>query len=184
MNWLKNFLSDRLQIVSNQNELSKPDSINQGVPQGTVIGPPSFNMSFDDLKCLYEKACLVKFADDNNPVIGVRGLDDPRQIIIEGIFKWCMDHNFIVNTLKSKEMRFNFKKKVPFICSDIESIPLVQNMKVLGIIIDSRFNFLPHKSKATSRTSSNRFLFLLLKLKRLDVQMTFLCYISHFLYQP
>ena len=57
-------------------------------------------MSFDDLKCLYENACLVKFADDNNPVIGVRGLDDPSRIIIEGIFKWCMDYNFIVKTLK------------------------------------------------------------------------------------
>ena len=62
--WLKSFLSDRVQIVSYQNELSKPASINQGVPQGTVLGPPSFNMSFDDLKCLYENACLVKFADD------------------------------------------------------------------------------------------------------------------------
>ena len=62
-------------------------------------------------------------------------------------------------------MRFNFKKKVPLICSDIESIPLVENMKVLGIIIDSRFFFLPHVSKTTSRASSN--LFLLHKLKRL-----------------
>ena len=115
VNWLKSFLSDRVQIVSYQNELSKPASINQGVPQWMVLGPPSFNMSFDDLKCLYENACLVKFADDNNnPVIGVRGLDDPGQIIIERIFKWCMDHNFIVNTLKLT-MRFNFKKKVPFI---------------------------------------------------------------------
>ena len=70
-------------------------------------------MSFDDSKCLYKNACLVKFADDNNnPVIGVRGLDDPGQIIIEGIFKWCIDHNFIVNTLKLT-MRFNFKKKYP-----------------------------------------------------------------------
>ena len=139
-------------------------------------------MSVDDLKCLYENACLVKFADDNNPVIGVRGLDDPSQIMIEGIFKWCMDYIFIVKTLKSKTMRFNFKKKVPLICSDIESIPLVENMKVLGIIIDSRLTFLPHVYKTTSRASSN--LFLLHKLKRLDtVQMTFLCYISHVFYQ-
>ena len=122
-------------------------------------------MSLDELKCLYENACLVKFADDKNPVIGVRGLDDPSRIIIELIFKWCMDHNFIVNALKSKEMSFNFKKKVPLICSDIESIPLVENMKVLGIIIDSRLTFLPHVSKTTSRASAN--LFLLLKLKRL-----------------
>ena len=62
-------------------------------------------------------------------------------------------------------MRFNFKKKLPFICSDIESTPLVENMKVLGIIIDSRLTFLPHVSKTNSRASSN--LFLLLKLKRL-----------------
>ena len=101
----------------------------------------SFNMSFDDLKSLYENACLVKFAD-NNPVIGVIGLDDPSQIINEGIFKWCMDHNFILSTLKSKETRFNFKKKVPFICSDIESIPLVENMKILGYIKDSGLIFL------------------------------------------
>ena len=50
--WLKGFLSDRVQIVSYQNELSKPASINQSVTQGTVLGPSSFDMSFDDLKCL------------------------------------------------------------------------------------------------------------------------------------
>ena len=76
-----------------------------------------------------------------------------------------MDHNFIVNTLKSKEMRFNFKKKVPFICSDIKSIPLVENMNVLRINIDSRLIFLQDVSKKTSRAFSN--LFLLLKLKQL-----------------
>ena len=49
--------------------------------------------------------------------------------------------------------------------TDIESTPLVENMKVLGIFIDSRLVFLPHVSKTNSRASSN--LFLLLKLKRL-----------------
>ena len=103
VNWLKGLLSDRVQIVSFQNELSKPASINQGVPQGRVLGPPSFNMSFDDLKCLNENACLVKFADDNNPVFGVKGLDDPSRIIIEVIFKWCMDHNFITTPLNPQK---------------------------------------------------------------------------------
>ena len=76
-----------------------------------------------------------------------------------------MHHNFIVNTLEFKEIRFNFKIKVPFICSDIESIPLVENMKILGIIIDSRLTFLPHVSRTTLGASSN--LFLLLKVKRM-----------------
>ena len=67
--------------------------------------------------------------------------------------------------LNLKKIRFNFKKKVTLICSDIESIPLVENMKVLGIIIDSRLIFRPHVSKTTSRASSN--LFLHHKLKRL-----------------
>ena len=69
-------------------------------------------------------------------------------------------------------MRFNFKKKVPFICSDIESIPLVENMNVLGFIINSRLIFLPHVSKTTSRAFSN--LFLLLKLKRLGYRADYL----------
>ena len=76
-----------------------------------------------------------------------------------------MCYNITVNTLKSKERRFNLKKKVPFICSDIESIPLVEKLKVLGFFIDSSSIFLPHISKTTSRASSN--LLLLLKLKRL-----------------
>ena len=63
LNWIQDFLSDRSQFVTVNNNKSKSVPVTSGVPQGSVLGPTLFVYFINDLPSVCE--ALVKiFADD------------------------------------------------------------------------------------------------------------------------
>ena len=48
VNLIRSFLMHWKQFVVYDNQRSSTSSTNSGVPQGTVMGPPCFNLSYDD----------------------------------------------------------------------------------------------------------------------------------------
>jgi hypothetical protein len=70
-------LTDRSQVVAVQAEKSEPCSVDSGVTQGTVLGPPLFTIHIDDIDdfvILIE--LLKKFADDTKGLKLIRNLQD------------------------------------------------------------------------------------------------------------
>lgn len=67
VNWTINVLSGRQQRVIVDDVTTQFLPINQGVPQGTVLGPILFSLMINDLKAVDpERNILIKFADDMN----------------------------------------------------------------------------------------------------------------------
>ena len=66
LQWFKNYLLNRYQIVKFKNSQSEKKMIKCGVPQGSVLGPLLFLLYVNDIFKSSEKLSFILFADDTN----------------------------------------------------------------------------------------------------------------------
>ncbi len=91
--WLASYLSNRKQFTYVNDNQSKLNSINYGVPQGSVLGPLLFLIYTNDIiNCTKEDIKTRLFADDANGFISSNSpsqLKDSIQTFLADIFTWC-----------------------------------------------------------------------------------------------
>ena len=63
LQWIQSFLSNRLRQVRVNNSISSLHKLPSGVPQGSVLGPLSFNILINESASLV-KSNILLFADD------------------------------------------------------------------------------------------------------------------------
>ena len=81
-NVIINFLQNRAHYTSLNGLDSTVLYTNQGVPQGTVLGPPLYNYSTHAIDVSDISTTLSTYADDNNPLVaGCNSADNAREVI-------------------------------------------------------------------------------------------------------
>ena len=85
VNILTNFLTGRQQYAAKDNEVSQMRTTNNGVLQGTVLGPPYYNAAYSDQVVEAEGYVPVKFIDDNKQCVGGKNNSDKPQAVIRQI---------------------------------------------------------------------------------------------------
>ena len=106
---MENYLTGRFQRTKVNNSYSSWSEIIAGVPQGSILGPPLFNIFLNDLFLYPQETYLSNYADDNtlysigNTIEGVKkALTNDFRIIQN----WCHENLMVLNAKKCHYMCF------------------------------------------------------------------------------
>lgn len=166
--WLMSYLHSRKIYVSINNNNSNYYDIDQGVPQGSVLGPLIFLLYINDLALEISSDCVILFADDTS--IAVSGstheeLQDNLDIISSQFTNWCSKNKLLVNANKTVCMQFYNKKMTAPISVTVNGTltQCVDSTKFLGVHIDSNIRWQTHINIVSKKINSGYYAILQLK---------------------
>lgn len=114
---IHSYLSDRWQRVKVENTFSNWTELDEGVPQGSVLGSLLFNIYSNDLFFVLEEADICNFADNTTPYVCGLNLSEvleKLEIFSETIL-WWFEQNFMkLNPDKCHLLVSGFKHEVSF----------------------------------------------------------------------
>ena len=146
-NWINSFLHNRKLQVKVGNSLSNEFSVDNGVPQGSVISPLLFLIAINDLK-VDTGTSLSLFADDTAIWKSNRNfkfLIDKIQSSLDSISQWCDLWGFKISIKKTQVIVFTRKKIPPVnLLYNNKKLPVVNKVKFLGLILDSKLSWKDH----------------------------------------
>lgn len=143
-NWFQSYLSNRSQMVRVHTEDSEEMINDQGVPQGSILGPVMFLLYINDLPEVIEYGKPTLFADDSGIIYSGTDFNHSiyhAQMDINSIEDWATRNLLTINSSKTHYVKISTSHAKPeindqlFICKN--KIDPVPETKFLGIIIDS-----------------------------------------------
>ena len=166
-NFINDFLHNRSITVKVNGHLSNVTEIGNGIPQGSVISPTLFNVFINDItKALSQqdgnkihpanKLNLTLFADDSAFWrTGRYGLFTQIQKDLNNLNKWALSWGIKVSLTKTVSMLFSHKSSKPINTIKLKigntEIPLVKEVKFLGVTFDKKLNFKSHIAQVQTR---------------------------------
>ena len=102
LQWFTDYLFLHKQIVQFNSVLSEPNSINTGIPQGSILGPLLFLIFFNDV---HSPLCHCKIITYADTVIFTSSSDID---VIQGNLSQDLDN--LSNWFRQNELIFNLKK--------------------------------------------------------------------------
>ena len=159
---LRNYLSNRKQYISYNNNTSSSDmaNINIGVPQGSILGPFLFLVYMNDFHHSSEIFNMVNYADDTTLLSTINFFTNhPARSIDSELLKvstWLHANKMKINVSKTKVLFYSpLQKSIhpPTITLNNEVIERVDHFCYLGIVIDQHLSWKLHISKISRKIS-------------------------------
>ena len=155
--FLRSYLSNRMQYVDVNCVESELCNMNIGVPQGSVLGPLLFNLFINDAM-IHLPFKKIFYADDGVLYVTGNSLDDCLEdvrYLLDALSLWLFKNKLTPNTDKTKLMMFSPHKvaQLPNISFNGNNLEWVDHIKYLGVIVDDRLNFVLHANLVKNKLS-------------------------------
>jgi len=153
---IANYLKGRKQRVQINNVFSSYCDIDCGVPQGSVLSPLLFGLFIRDLISTPKSFCF-KYADDSTFVIphSTQDITQDIQSVFLHVSNWCTENKLHLNLKKTNLLII---KKQPVIYNTISSLAPVDEIKILGVTLQSNLKWTKHVTSITNSASSSLYL--------------------------
>ena len=176
-NFFQSYLYNRIIRVAIGLELSKPYSLEMGIPQGSIVAPTAFSVMIGDIhKLKLYNASVSLYADDlamwstskyrrtdtkafhNNEMANF-------QKNVDFVVRYMETNGFALAPEKTVFMVFSSAPVKENINIQIYNTPINQSKKVkyLGVILDKKFTFQAHIEHLIKKTRKNLYLIKILK---------------------
>ena len=112
-----NYLFGKKQTVCYEKEISKAEFVTCGVPQGSMLGPLLFLITFNDIHSVLSYSNLITYSDDTIIYVSGKNKDEVQsklQTDFQAVSEWFQSVDLIINMKKRKTecMLFGTVQKV------------------------------------------------------------------------
>ena len=160
LNWIRNYLTNRMQCTEIGDTQSELELIKCGVPQGSVLGPLLFLIYINDIVNSSKLFKFTLFADDTSLYYSCKNTHNLENIIngeLTKISNWLSANRLSLNVAKSKLLYFTNKNrnslKDIIIKINGETLKEVDSAKYLGVYMDNKLSWNAHTNNIKLRLS-------------------------------
>lgn len=152
--WFQSYLSDRKQCVVNEGVSSSLIAVNNGVPQGSVLGPLLFSIYLIDAPKVLQYCMYHLYADDfqiyiHSTIKNLKSSINKLNIDLDSIHNWSIRNSLILNPIKTQALIIGhsrlpmskIQQECPQIVINDVTVPFVKNAKNLGILLDNKLSW-------------------------------------------
>ena len=162
LDWVRNYLFNRLQFIQFNGQCSSLQTIYCDVPQGSILGPLFFLLYINDLNKVSTVVKLILSADDTSsfmchedPVYLAASLNSE----LNKLSAWFKANKLSLNLKKTNFMLFKPRqKKYHFpmqISVNEQKIKQVKETVFLGVVLDEHLTWKPHISQVAGKISKS-----------------------------
>jgi hypothetical protein len=158
VNFIIDFLKERVQSVRVGEALSEEARVTSGVPQGSVLGPLLFSIFIQDMAYVI-KSSIRLFADDSviYRIINTREDEVIMQSDLRTVGEWVEANEMKLNVGKCKTLKFSYRRVQDHSKYRLQGVELenCDYYKYLGINIDSKLQWGEHIKYITGKSRRN-----------------------------
>ena len=159
-NWFQSYLTNRRQYVEVNGTSSDVLDVMCGVPQGSVLGPLLFLIFVNDLPAVCKRLKFYLFDDDTNIYFESDSLDLLEETMnkeLRKIDKWLTTNRLALNVDKLHFVLFHSSSNITHRKIRIkirnERITEENDVKLLGVLLDSTLSWKPHITELSKKLS-------------------------------
>ena len=138
LGWIRAWLTGRTQVVKVGEAKSTESEVKSGVPQGSVLGPPLFDVFIDDVdECAVLIDLLLKFADDTKGMQQIKVPEDRAKLqqTLDKLVEWAARWGMSFNVAKCKIMHVGTNNPCYKYTMCGEELVEVDEEKDIGVVI-------------------------------------------------